>query len=207
MKITYLGHASFLIESKDGDVVFDPYRDSSVPGLVFPKDISADICLCSHEHFDHNAREYVQIKSDPKRITFKSYLIPHDKDDGAKRGMNRIQQVFLEGKNIVHLGDTGIVYKKILSNVVGCDVLFVPINGFFTIDSIEAKEIFDFVKPRVIIPMHYEIKERGCGYPDSNQIDTFERMFKYILKVKKSYIEYDEIPDDIECLVFDDFRQ
>ena len=61
-KIIYLGHASFLIHSKDFDIVLDPYRRDSVPGLNFPKGIVADKVFCSHHHFDHDASNLVTIK-------------------------------------------------------------------------------------------------------------------------------------------------
>ena len=35
-KLTYLGHASFLIESKDYSLVIDPYQRGSVPNMEFP---------------------------------------------------------------------------------------------------------------------------------------------------------------------------
>ena len=61
-KITYLGHASFLIESKDYKIVLDPYKDNSVPNLRFPRGLVVDKVFCSHSHFDHNAIELVTIK-------------------------------------------------------------------------------------------------------------------------------------------------
>lgn len=207
MKLTFLGHASFLVESKDGSVVFDPYYDNSVPGLVFPKPISADLCVCSHNHDDHIAKEYVKINAQPKSINYSIYEIPHDKFGGMKRGMNKICCLNIEGKKVVHLGDIGVVDKSILSNIVNCDVLLVPINGFFTISATEAKEVFDFVKPRIIIPMHYEIKNRGIGYPDGGQIAVFENLFPNAMKVKNSSIEIDEIPAGINCIIFEKIEQ
>ena len=204
MKITYLGHASFLIESKDGDVVFDPYYDGFVPGLTFPKGISADLCICSHSHRDHIASEYIKIKPNPKKINFSLFSIPHDKENGAKRGMNNICSCFLEGKQIVHLGDIGIVDRSVLENIKHCDVIFVPINGFFTISSKEAKELFDFVEPKLIIPMHYEISDRGIGYPDGGQINQFISLFSNNLKVKKSSINLDDYLNKTDSVIFEE---
>ena len=204
MKITYLGHASFLIESKDGDVVFDPYLKDSVPGLDFPKNISADACFCSHDHYDHIGKENVKIKAAPKKINYSLYKIPHDKDGGRKRGMNNICSCLLEGKQIVHLGDIGIVDKKILENIKNCDVLFVPINGFFTISAKEAKELYDFVQPKLIVPMHYEIKSRGIGYPDGGQIAEFIKYFLDNLKVKNCSVNLDDYLGKTECIIFEE---
>ena len=204
MKITYLGHASFLIESKDGDIVFDPYLNDSVPGLVFPKGICADACFCSHNHDDHVAKEYVKINAAPKKINYSLFKIPHDKNGGAKRGMNNICSCSLEGKRIVHLGDIGVIDKQVLSNIKNCDVVLVPINGFFTISAKEAKELFDYVQPKLIIPMHYEIKDRGIGYPDGGQIDIFKQLFPNNLKVKKSSIILNDYLDKTNSIIFEE---
>ena len=33
MKVIWIGHACFKIESKGASILFDPYEDGSVPGL------------------------------------------------------------------------------------------------------------------------------------------------------------------------------
>jgi L-ascorbate metabolism protein UlaG (beta-lactamase superfamily) len=50
MKITYLGHSSFLIEGKEKSVVTDPFSDI---GYEVER-VSADYCTVSHSHFDHS---------------------------------------------------------------------------------------------------------------------------------------------------------
>ena len=53
MKMKWLGHASFLIESPGGlKVVTDPFgKDVPYPEI----DETADVVTVSHEHHDHNA--------------------------------------------------------------------------------------------------------------------------------------------------------
>ena len=62
-KLVYLGHASFLMKGKDYSLVVDPYQDGSVPNLKFPRIEEVDVVICSHDHFDHNARNLVKIKN------------------------------------------------------------------------------------------------------------------------------------------------
>ena len=58
MKIRWLGHACFLLESQDGTkIVTDPF-DGSV-GYKMPM-LEADIVSVSHDHYDHNYVEGVQ---------------------------------------------------------------------------------------------------------------------------------------------------
>ena len=78
MKITWLGHSSFLVESKDGTrVVTDPFEAGSYDGAVgySPIDTHADVVTVSHEHADHNAVDTVsgapEIVRDPEKRTIK----------------------------------------------------------------------------------------------------------------------------------------
>ena len=43
------------------------------------------------------------------------------------------------------------------------DILLVPVGGFYTIDSTEASQVCDQLKPNIIIPMHF--KTAKCAYP------------------------------------------
>ncbi|MCL6499485.1 MAG: MBL fold metallo-hydrolase, partial [Firmicutes bacterium] len=53
MKITYFGHACFLLESREGKrILIDPFNDQV--GYPVPR-VAADLVLVSHEHFDHNS--------------------------------------------------------------------------------------------------------------------------------------------------------
>jgi hypothetical protein len=60
MKITWIGHACFKIESNGYTLIIDPYEDGYVPGLK-PLRETADMVLCSHEHGDHNAKDLIEI--------------------------------------------------------------------------------------------------------------------------------------------------
>ena len=48
MKLIWNGHSCFTLDTAQGCVVLDPYRDSSVPGLS-PLHLTADLVLCSHK--------------------------------------------------------------------------------------------------------------------------------------------------------------
>lgn len=176
--IIYLGHASFLLKAKDFSLVIDPYRNESVPNLTFPKGIEVDQVFCSHDHFDHNAKDLVKIKNNPKPIDVVEKTVPHDDCGGAKRGMNKIRMFNIDGYKVVHMGDTGCVLSlKELEPFVGCDVLLAPINGYFTIGPNELKQIVKIINPRILIPMHYYMDEYQSGYPDGNMIEKFKKLF------------------------------
>ena len=206
-KIIYLGHASFLIHSSNYDVVIDPYADDSVPNLTFPKGIVADQVFCSHDHFDHNATNLVRIKNNPQKVTAIESIVPHDHEGGRKRGMNIIRMFDVDGFKVVHLGDTGCCpnYEDI-EKFIGCDILLAPINGFFTINPHELESICRIINPRIVIPMHYFMKEKNSGYPDQNMFEQFLQAFPNYQFIDKE-LNLEEYKNYRGALIFKDYLQ
>jgi L-ascorbate metabolism protein UlaG (beta-lactamase superfamily) len=54
-QITWLGHSCFLIESGGKRILVDPFLDDSPTSPLKSKDVSADLILITHGHFDHIA--------------------------------------------------------------------------------------------------------------------------------------------------------
>ena len=52
MKITWLGHAAFLIEGRD-KVLVDPFLTGNPKASVAPEDVDCDIICVTHGHADH----------------------------------------------------------------------------------------------------------------------------------------------------------
>ena len=205
--IIYLGHASFLIKSNEFDIVLDPYRDESVPGLKFPRGLVVDKVFCSHAHFDHNATNLVAIKKEPANVPVVNAVVPHDKEGGLKRGMNTIRMFDIDGYKVVHLGDTGCVpLKEDIVKFANCDVLLAPINGFFTIDPSELKAICRIINPRIIVPMHYYMTDKNSGYPDDDMFNKFKKEFPEIEYIDKE-LDLDKFKDYRGVLVFKDYLQ
>ena len=206
-KIIYLGHASFLLKSKDFDVVLDPYRRDSVPGLNFPEGIVADKVFCSHNHFDHDASNLVTIKPNPNEVPFIRAIVPHDHVGGKQRGMNTIRMLDIDGFKVVHLGDTGCVpNKEDIEKFANCDVLLAPINGFFTINVDELKEICDIIHPRIVVPMHYFMEDKNSGYPDDDMFNKFKKEFANI-EYLDNELDLEKFKDYKGALVFKDYLQ
>lgn len=206
-KIIYLGHASFLIKTNKYEIVLDPYADGSVPNLTFPKGIEADGVFCSHGHSDHNATNLVRIKRNPLNVSCIESIVPHDHKHGAQRGFTKIRMFNVDGYKVVHLGDTGCVPKaEDLKQFINCDVLLAPINGFFTINPSELKAICGIIKPHIVVPMHYYMKEKNSGYPDDNMFDKFKTEFKDIEYLDKE-LDLDKYKDYKGALAFKDYLQ
>ncbi len=175
MKLTYLGHACFLLESKDGSAVFDPYAPNYIDGLTLPE-LCADTVLCSHGHGDHNYSAAVTLTG--RVPSFKlSYIDSfHDECLGRKRGKNLITVIDAEGLRIVHCGDLGHKLGDAELSALGrVDVLMIPVGGVYTVDAAAAKEIAEQISPRIVIPMHYRIGNRGLQ--NVAEVGEFIRLF------------------------------
>lgn len=59
-KLTFLGHASFLLEEEEGKetLIFDPFLNENPLAPQKAHDIKASYILVSHAHFDHHAETY-----------------------------------------------------------------------------------------------------------------------------------------------------
>ncbi len=56
-----------------------------------------------------------------------------------------------------HLGDLGhILNSDKLAEIGAVDILFIPVGGFYTINSNQATQIIKDIKPKVVVPMHYK---------------------------------------------------
>lgn len=168
MKITWLGHSCFVLESGGFRLLLDPYQN--VPGLP---DVTAeaDAVYCSHGHFDHAYTAHVAC-SGRGAGPFAVREIPafHDEVRGAKRGENMIRCFTAEGLTVVHLGDLGHpLDPQQLAAVSGCDALLLPIGGTYTLNAREAKAVADAAAPRVVVPMHYR-----CGSMGFDVLETLE---------------------------------
>ncbi len=180
MKITWHGHACFTLETNEGRIVFDPYADGSIPGLK-PLEISADVILCSHEHFDHNARDVVKQTRKLTHFDIQTLESYHDDKQGTLRGNNMIHIVNTEEMKAVHLGDLGHKLDD-YSQLINCDVLMIPVGGHYTIDAKTAKTIVDAINPQVVIPMHYS--SDTFGFDEIARVDEF-------LNITDHHIFYD----------------
>ncbi len=172
MKLTYYGHACFLLEADGTSVLIDPFNEQV--GYPFP-DVRPTVLVISHEHFDHN---YVQAaKGTPKVIrglrdggkdwaavrehvgpvaitTVRTY---HDASQGSQRGRNAMLIFESEGLRVVHAGDLGHILSSDQVSAIGrADAMMIPIGGYYTIGPAEADTVVGQVKPRVVIPMHYK---------------------------------------------------
>ena len=173
MKIEYLGHACFRL---DDELVIDPYKDGSVPGLA-PLRTSAAAVLCTHKHADHSGVECVEIVPGECSFHIEDVASFHDDQQGALRGPNTIFIISKNDEKLVHLGDLGhFPNEEQLAKIADADYLLIPVGGYYTIDAKMAVKICEAANPKRIIPMHYRTAE--SGYPELATVDEFLELAK-----------------------------
>lgn len=188
IRITWLGHACFKVESQGYAVVIDPYEDGYVPGLAPLRD-TANHVLCSHKHGDHNYKAAISVSgraSSPFRIT----ALPtyHDDKLGELRGSNTIHILENGFLRVAHLGDLGCgLTEEQAVLLTGLDAVMIPVGGYYTIDARQAKALVDRIQPKVVIPMHY--RGETFGFDVLATIDDFTDLCEVVVEYPGCFLE------------------
>ncbi|HNT35407.1 MAG TPA: MBL fold metallo-hydrolase [bacterium] len=215
MKLQWLGHSCFLIESSEGvRVITDPYKAGAFGGALSLGKIHdrADVVTVSHEHDDHNAVGQVpgnplimRASGSAKGVDFHVLDVFHDTTQGSERGRNRIFQFAIDGIGIVHYGDLGHdLSASQTAHLRGwsADVLLIPVGGFYTIDAAAADRLSDALAPSIVIPMH--VKHAKVNFPIA-PVEEFLKRRKQVKRVGSSCVEItsDSLPATSETWVLE----
>lgn len=163
MKISWLGHSCFKIESDGGKIIVTDPFDEAV-GYPLPK-AKADVVTVSHDHHDHNHVAAIGgnpavVRGPGKKaaagIEFLGIASYHDDRGGKRRGKNTIFSFEMDGIRVCHLGDLGHLLSEEDAAALGdVDVLMIPVGGVYTLDAGGAKKVVGQIRPKVVIPMHF----------------------------------------------------
>ncbi|GAA0684595.1 MULTISPECIES: MBL fold metallo-hydrolase [Clostridium] len=169
MKIIYLGHSSFILQTAMGrKILIDPFKCAAIEKNLIG---TVNLITVSHCHSNHNYtepfKENIKIIDavgtyEDKDLRISGLPSFHDNINGLKRGENIIFLYEFDGFKICHLGDLGhIPDKETLCSLKDLDILLIPVGGNFTLDSKEACTLCNMISPKVIIPMHYKFMKDG----------------------------------------------
>lgn len=170
MKLTWLGHACFLLEQDGYRIVTDPY--TGVEGYP-PLDVFAHEAVCSHHHFDHDAVDCVKPLPRAKSpFAVREVETCHDEQGGALRGPNIVRIFTAGGVSVAHLGDLGHQLTAGQLAAIGpVDAVLVPVGGVYTVDAAGAKAVCDALGARCVVPMHY--RHAPYGLPNVAGVEGF----------------------------------
>ena len=168
LRLTYVGHATFLIETPQSVRIATDYNDWVKPAVL------PDIVTMNHAHSSHYTLnpdpgiKYVlhgwADDEKPARIdmTYKDVRVRNvptnirTYDGGTERHGNSI--FIFEAANlcIAHLGHLHHTLTQQQLNEIGkIDVVLVPVDGNYTLDLDGMIEVLKSLKAQVMIPMHY----------------------------------------------------
>lgn len=169
MRVTWYGHAAFLIETGGLRIILDPYRSPDSGGYE-PIAEPADLVVVSHENDRYHSHlgqivppfvtiraleltpggsvfqgitfEAVQVFETPERLPEDEVTIVHFKADGL---------------HVVFLGDLGHpLSDRELRPIRGAQIVLAATGGKPTIDVTELPHLLDAIGARIVIPMHFK---------------------------------------------------
>lgn len=193
MKLTWLGHACFLLEQDGYRIVIDPYTGvEGYPDLRIP----AHQVVCSHHHFDHDAVGCVDLLAEAESpFAIRTVETCHDDQGGALRGSNTIHIFTAGGVSVAHLGDLGHqLTAEQLASIGKVDAVLVPVGGVYTVDAQGAKRVCEAVGPWCVVPMHYH--HPPYGLPNVAGVEDFLALWpaERVHRLPGASFEVDQAP-------------
>lgn len=184
LKLTYLGHSCFLIQSKEYTLIIDPFLTGNALAAVKADDVKATHMLISHAHSDHMGdadsiaeRNQSVIFCTPETGALLS--CPHAKQEngqpggsirtdfgaikflaanhgsGAPGGVACGFLITIEEKKIYFAGDTSLIPDMAQLCDEHVDVALLPIGDRFTMGPEDAMRAAQMIQPKQVVPMHY----------------------------------------------------
>jgi L-ascorbate metabolism protein UlaG (beta-lactamase superfamily) len=87
--------------------------------------------------------------------------------DGVYGGNPAGALVNIDGKTVYHTGDTALFYDmKLIGDLTPVDVMLCPIGDNYTMGIADAVKAVELVKPKLVIPMHYNTWPVIAANPD-----------------------------------------
>jgi L-ascorbate metabolism protein UlaG (beta-lactamase superfamily) len=169
MRITWYGHAAFLVETEGTRVILDPYKSPDAGGYA-PINEPADVVVVSHEHDRYHSHlgqivppfEVIRALEIPlggqvfRGIRFEAI---HVFEDEKRLPEDEVTVIHFraEGLHVVFLGDLGHpLTQDEVTPLRGADVVLAAAGGPPTLDFNEIPRLLDAIGPRLVLPMHYK---------------------------------------------------
>lgn len=184
--IRYLGHAGFEIVLDGVTIVVDPFISKNPSSKLKVSEVpKADIVAVTHAHFDHFGDAVEVAKRDGACFVAVYDTVEIAESEGVQRteAMNVGGSCIVKGvkidcvpalhtgnpcgfvfsgreEKVYHAGDTGLFGDmKLIGEICRPDVAMLPIGGRFTMGPEEAAIATGLIRPKAVIPMHYNTFE------------------------------------------------
>ena len=183
MKIKFYGHAGIKIED-NLTILIDPWLDDNPLATIKAKDITkADYIIATHNHFDHvndipiiaknTQATVISIVETAEDLSSKGCEKTIGCNIGGIVKLKGLELIFTQAfhsmssnpsgvllfynnKTIYHAGDTGVFGDmELIGEMYPIDLAFLPVGGHFTMGLKEARKAIQFLKPKIVVPIHY----------------------------------------------------
>lgn len=191
LKITWLGHAAFLLEAEK-KVLIDPFISGNPVAPCSSEELNPDIIAVTHGHADHLG-DTIEIGARTScRIISIHEVANYIKSKGiCAEGMNKGGTADIEGIRLTmtdalhsssidasdfsfdggcpagfvigigghavyHAGDTAVFGDmRLIGELYEPEIALLPIGDRFTMGIKEALKAVELLKPKIVVPMHY----------------------------------------------------
>jgi len=185
MKITFLGHACFLMDDGGHKILTDPFLTGNGLAAATADEVETDMIFVTHGHGDHvgDTEAIAKRTGAPVCCTVdlaEGVFVPAGLETiqgnmggtlpmpfGSVKFINAIHGsgvpgclacgfLFeIGGKKIYHAGDTALTSDMAFLAEEEIDVALLPIGDVFTMGPKDALRAVQMIRPKMVIPMHY----------------------------------------------------
>ncbi|MGQ9619144.1 MAG: metal-dependent hydrolase [Candidatus Aminicenantia bacterium] len=184
MKIYWLGHSAIRIEGSK-IVYVDPFISGNpLSSISLEKIDRADVVVLTHDHEDHLGDAFaICKKTGATLVTYHELSLKANQEGIKAEGMNiggtvevngvkvsLVQAIHssysghpmgaiirMDGKTVYHTGDTGVFMDmKLISEIFNPDIVFLPIDGRYNMDVVQASKAVELMGFRKFVPIHYD---------------------------------------------------
>jgi len=182
--LTWLGHASFRLDSPDGKRVYvDPWLDNPKCPAPEKDPERCDVIAVTHGHSELKGWLKGQgaqtddlpgpnkggtVTAEGIKFTLTNAFHSSSADDGTYLGEAAGIVIELEdGKKIYFAGDTCVFGDmQLIGRIYAPDLAVLPIGGHFTMDPREAAVACELLGVKRVVPSHYGTFPLLAGTPD-----------------------------------------
>ncbi len=182
MKYRFFGHSTWMIEGSKS-LLIDPWFTDNPTTSKSPSEVTGvDYIILTHDHFDHmgDAFEIAKNNNAPVVAVFETAAKAEEAgcttvscNLGGTVKLEGLEVVFtsafhsctsnpsgvvvqMDGENIYHSGDTALFGDmQLIGELYPLNMALLPIGGHFTMGCLEAAKAVELLKPKNVIPMHY----------------------------------------------------
>ncbi len=183
--LRWLGHAAFELNIYGKTILIDPWITNPKSPITLEDLKNVDFILVTHDHADHLGETVEIAKKTNATVVGVYELTLYISEQGVKntiplnvggsikltseievfavpavhssgRGVPVGYVITTPDVTIYHAGDTGLFSDmELIGRLFNIDIALLPIGGIFTMSPREAAIAVTLLRPRYVIPMHY----------------------------------------------------